>query len=301
MTFSGGNMAKKRRSSKKRQPTWVSVVIILILSVVAVYNYIKENTPVEVSDGEIAVHTVDVGQGDCTIIVSSKGNIIIDAGTSESEDDLRNYVKKLGITEFEYAIFTHPHEDHIGGADMIVNEFEVKNVIMSNATSSSATFDRLLTAIEQSDANVIEAISGEKYSIGDANFTVLAPNDNSYSNLNDYSVVIRFVYGNTSFMFTGDAESLSENEILDAYPASSLRCDVLSAGHHGSSTSNSEDFVHAVDPDVVLISCGKGNSYGHPHKEVINLFDKLGAKVYRTDLESSIVIKSDGNTVSVIE
>lgn len=294
-------MAKRKRSSKKRQPTWISVVIVIILAAAALFNYIKENTPVQVSDGEIAIHTVDVGQGDCTVIVSSKGNIIIDAGTSESEDDLRKYIKKLGITEFEYAIFTHPHEDHIGGADMIVNEFEVKNIIMSNATTSSATFERLLTAIEHSEAKVIEAVSGEKYSVGDTHFTVLAPNSVSYSNLNDYSVAIRLVYGNTAFMFTGDAEALSENEILKKYPASSLRCDVLSTGHHGSSTSNSEEFVHAVDPDIALISCGEGNSYGHPHREVLTLLNEIGAKVYRTDLSGSIVIKSDGNAVSVIE
>lgn len=294
-------MAKRRKTSKKRRPTWVSVVIIIIFSIIALFNYIKENTPVEVSDGEIAVHTVDVGQGDCTIIVSSKGNMIIDAGPADAKNDLRNYIQKLGITEFEYAVFTHPHEDHIGGADMVVNEFNVKNIIMPNATSTSATFERLLTAIEEKDTNVTEAVSGDKYYIGDANFTVLAPNDDSYSSLNDYSVVIRFVYGNTSFMFTGDAESLSESEILDIYPTSSLKCDVLSAGHHGSSTSNSEDFVYAVNPKTVLISCGEGNSYGHPHREALTLFEKIGAKVYRTDIEGSIVIKSDGNTISVIE
>ena len=227
--------------------------------------------------------------------------MIIDAGPADAKNDLRNYIQKLGITEFEYAVFTHPHEDHIGGADMVVNEFNVKNIIMPNATSTSATFERLLTAIEEKDTNVTEAVSGNKYYIGDANFTILAPNNDSYNSLNDYSVVIRFVYGNTSFMFTGDAESLSESEILDIYPTSSLKCDVLSAGHHGSSTSNSEDFVYAVNPETVLISCGEGNSYGHPHREALTLFEKIGAKVYRTDIEGSIVIKSDGNTISVIE
>ncbi|MBR5452680.1 MAG: MBL fold metallo-hydrolase [Clostridia bacterium] len=297
-------MAKYKRKNQKKYPSWVTVLLIVIFIAYAAYNYFKENPLIiteKPSDGEIIVHSVDVGQGDCTIIASNEGNIIIDAGPGSGEDHLRAYIKSLGITEFKYAIFTHPHEDHIGGADMVVNEFKVNNVIMPNAVSNSAAFDKMLTAIENSDTEVIEAVSGSKYSVGDIKMTVLAPNSEEYESLNDYSVVVKLEYHDNSFMFTGDAEVLSENEILKKYSKAVLDCDVLKAGHHGSSTSNSKKFVSTVSPKIALIYCGVDNDYGHPHREIRKLFSDMGITMLRTDELGDISLRCNGNTIEVIE
>lgn len=297
-------MKKKIRYNIRKYPLWFSLLLIAIFAVFAAYNYFKENPFASVkkpSDGEIIVHSVNVGQGDCTIIASNEGNIIIDAGPGTGEEHLRAYIKSLGITEFEYAVFTHPHEDHIGGADMIINDFRVNNIIMPDATNNFSAFDRMITAIENSDAEVIEAVSGSRYSVGNIKMTVLAPNSDYYEELNDYSVVIKLEYKNNSFMFTGDAEVISENEILKRYSKTVLDCDVLKAGHHGSSTSNSKKFVSAVSPEIALIYCGKDNDYGHPHREIKKLFSDMGIKMLRTDESGDIVLRCNGEKIEIVE
>lgn len=252
-------------------------------------------------DGEMQLHVIDVGQGDSTLIMSKDGIVLVDAGPGSAEDSLVEYLKDVGITTIDYAIFTHPDEDHIGGADVVINNFEVKNVIMPNATKTTKTFEKMIEAIEQSNANVIEATSGASYTLGDIAFRILAPNKASYSATNNYSVVVKLTYGNNTFMLTGDAESESESEILAKYPASELRADFLKVGHHGSSTSTSTAFLTAVSPSIASISCGEDNKYNHPHRETIEKLQGANIKVYRTDLLSTIVFVCDGNTISVVE
>ena len=288
----------------KKYPRWVTIVLIIIFISYAAFSYFKENPLVpslKPSDDEIIVHSIDVGQGDCTIITSKAGNIIIDAGTGEAESHIRSYIKSLGIEKFEYAIFTHPHEDHIGGADMIMKEFAVNNVILPGVTHTSVTFSKMLDAIEASDAEIIEAVPGSIYSVGDIRMLILAPNSKKYDELNDYSVVVKLEYFENSFMFTGDAEKLSENEIIKKYSISLLDCDVLKVGHHGSTTSNSEQFINAVSPDIAIISCGKDNEYGHPHREIKKLLNDMGIKILRTDELGDISFRCNGNTIEIIE
>ncbi|MBQ1956674.1 MAG: ComEC/Rec2 family competence protein [Clostridia bacterium] len=311
------NNTHLRRPKKSSGGARFTVVTFVVLIVVALcylgYTYLapmlgigltetgsETRQPVTL-DGEMQLHVIDVGQGDSTLIMSKDGIVLVDAGPGSAEDSLVEYLKDVGITTIDYAIFTHPDEDHIGGADVVINNFEVKNVIMPNATKTTKTFEKMIEAIEQSNANVIEATSGASYTLGDIAFRILAPNKASYSATNNYSVVVKLTYGNNTFMLTGDAESESESEILAKYPASELRADFLKVGHHGSSTSTSTAFLTAVSPSIASISCGEDNKYNHPHRETIEKLQGANIKVYRTDLLSTIVFVCDGNTISVVE
>ena len=311
------NNTHLRRPKKSSGGARFTVVTFVVLIVVALcylgYTYLapmlgigltetgsETRQPVTL-DGEMQLHVIDVGQGDSTLIMSKDGIVLVDAGPGSAEDSLVEYLKDVGITTIDYAIFTHPDEDHIGGADVVINNFEVKNVIMPNATKTTKTFEKMIEAIEQSNANVIEATSGASYTLGDIAFRILAPNKASYSATNNYSVVVKLTYGYNTFMLTGDAESESESEILAKYPASELRADFLKVGHHGSSTSTSTAFLTAVSPSIASISCGEDNKYNHPHRETIEKLQGANIKVYRTDLLSTIVFVCDGNTISVVE
>ena len=311
------NNTHLRRPKKSSGGARFTVVTFVVLIVVALcylgYTYLapmlgigltetgsETRQPVTL-DGEMQLHVIDVGQGDSTLIMSKDGIVLVDAGPGSAEDSLVEYLKDVGITTIDYAIFTHPDEDHIGGADVVINNFEVKNVIMPNATKTTKTFEKMIEAIEQSNANVIEATSGASYTLGDIAFRILAPNKASYSATNNYSVVVKLTYGNNTFMLTGDAESESESEILAKYPASELRADFLKVGHHGSSTSTSTAFLTAVSPSIASISCGEDNKYNHPHRETIEKLQGANIKVYRTDLLGTIVFVCDGNTISVVE
>lgn len=311
------NNTHLRRPKKSSGGAGFTVVTFVVLIVVALcylgYTYLapmlgigltetgsETRQPVTL-DGEMQLHVIDVGQGDSTLIMSKDGIVLVDAGPGSAEDSLVEYLKDVGITTIDYAIFTHPDEDHIGGADVVINNFEVKNVIMPNATKTTKTFEKMIEAIEQSNANVIEATSGASYTLGDIAFRILAPNKASYDATNNYSVVVKLTYGNNTFMLTGDAESESESEILAKYPASELRADFLKVGHHGSSTSTSTAFLTAVSPSIASISCGEDNKYNHPHRETIEKLQGANIKVYRTDLLSTVVFVCDGNTISVVE
>ena len=180
---------------------------------------------------------------------------------------------------------------------MVMTNYDVKNVILPGVEHTSATFENMIDAIEESGAEVYQASPADIYDVGSLRLTVLAPISDEYESLNDYSVVIRVDFGDTSFMFTGDAEAVSEEEMLRKFSAKTLDCDFLKAGHHGSSTSNTRAFLEAVSPDIVTISCEKNNSYGHPHREVIADLADMGPAVYRTDSMGTIVFVSDGKEI----
>ena len=290
-------MAKRRKKSKAKG---VAAAVVVLIAVIAGLFFGKDaisggNTSDPVSGGEVQFHFIDVGQGDAALIRTEKGDILIDAGTNSSEDQLKAYLDKLGVTELEYAVFTHPHEDHIGGADMILNTYNVKNVILPDATSPSKTFERMMDAIEAEKCGVIEATPDKTFTVGELTCTILAPISTSYTETNDYSVVIRADYGETSVLFTGDAETHSESEMLERYRFKGLLdCDILKAGHHGSDTSSSQAFLDAVTPVYAVISVGEGNSYGHPIQAILARYEAMKAEILRTDKEGDIVFTSTG-------
>ncbi|MEE0970419.1 MAG: ComEC/Rec2 family competence protein [Clostridia bacterium] len=286
--------------TKFRKSSYLKAIIFLVIVIVCTVRYIQSERTAALVDGTIEIHIIDVGQGDSVLVKTKSGNLLIDAGTNNSEEVLSEYLESVNVTEFEYCIFTHPHEDHIGGADMIIEEYDVRNVILSPAVSSSNTFERLLDALERSEAEVFEAVPGDKYDIGDLQIFIMGPSVvSSGRDLNNTSVITRLTYGKSRFMFTGDAEKLQEGDILSEYTSLELQCDFLKMGHHGSSTSSSKKFMDSVAPLYAAISCGRDNSYGHPHREIIQMLEERGIEYSRTDLEGSIVYICDGSEIKI--
>lgn len=244
-------------------------------------------------EGELRVSFIDVGQGDSEFIELPNGEtLLIDAGTNETGADVVNYIESLGYSSIDYVVGTHPHEDHIGGLDDVIRTFDIGSVYMPKVTADTKTFEDVLDAVDEKGLTINTAKAGVTLVDGDRlSVKMLAPVLDEYDNTNDYSAVIKVVYGDTSFLFTGDAEEYAESLITG-----DVDSDVLKVGHHGSSTSTGEAFLERVSPSYAVISCGLGNSYGHPHTETI---EKLGGiPVFRTDEMGTIVATSDGSEIS---
>lgn len=244
-------------------------------------------------EGELRVSFIDVGQGDSEFIELPNGEtLLIDAGTNETGADVVSYISSLGYTSIDYVVGTHPHEDHIGGLDDVIRTFDVESVYMPKVTADTKTFEDVLDAVDEKGLTINTAKAGVTLVDGDGlSVKMLAPVLDEYDNTNDYSAVIRIVYDDTSFIFMGDAEQYAEDLITG-----DVDSDVLKVGHHGSSTSTGEAFLERVSPSYAVISCGLGNSYGHPHTETI---EKLGGiPVFRTDEMGTIVATSDGSEIS---
>ncbi|AGX42841.1 ComEC/Rec2 family competence protein [Clostridium saccharobutylicum] len=240
------------------------------------------------------VHYIDVGQGDSELIQIGDKNILIDAGTSDKK--ALDYLKKINITKLDYVIATHPHEDHIGSMDDVINYCTIGTFYAPKVTTTTKTYENMIDALKKKNLKITVPKVGEQINIDNATLTFLAPNSTKYDDLNNYSIVVKVKYGNNSFLFTGDAEALSEGEILQKQL--DIQADVLKVGHHGSSSSTSQDFLNKVNPKYAVISCAKGNDYGHPHKETL---DKLKAKnigIFRTDLSGTIIATSDGSKIT---
>lgn len=290
-----------KRDNKKHR-YWAVLLFVLLAVLIPVLREdpgllakITERFPKIDPGDSLVIHYIDVGQGDSQLITTPDGKaLLIDAGPNSSEDKLLMYLRSQDIGELEYAVFTHPHEDHIGGADMILKNFKVRHVLLPDMTYSSSTFLRMLEAAEESGTELMTAAAGQEYPLGEASFTVLGPVSGSYESINDWSIVLRLDYLETSFLFMGDAEKYSENEMMLKYGASEFKCDVYKAGHHGSSTSGSGAFLALCDPDFAVISCGRGNDYGHPHSETLGLLMEMGIGILRTDVLGTIVFRSDG-------
>jgi len=247
--------------------------------------------------GELEVHFIDVGQADCILIKQGSAAMLIDAGNNADASAVVAYLRGAGITRLVTVIGTHPHEDHIGGLDAVLLAFPAGSVIMPKVAHTTKTFEDVLDAIEAKGLSVTAPVPGRRFGVGDARCTVLAPRSAAYDDLNDYSVVVRLTFGDTAFLFTGDAGAESENEMLSG--GLPLGADVLKVGHHGSRTSSTAAFLRAVSPSAAVISAGTDNDYGHPAPETLARLRDAGARVYRTDLSGTIVAYSDGQTVRI--
>ena len=254
------------------------------------------------AEGYLRVHFIDVGQGDSILIQAGEQAMLVDAGTNESGSVVTEYLRSLNITKLDYLIGTHPHEDHIGGLDDVIHSFDIGTVIMPNVSHTTQTYEDVLDALLEKNLTVTAPHPGDTYSIGDASFTVLSPSaaiaEQAAENgdLNNLSVGIRLVYGSNAFVLCGDAESDSEEAMAES--GLDLKADVLKAGHHGSSTSTSDAFLAAVNPDYAVISCGKDNSYGHPHQETMDKLNAADISIFRTDEQGTVVAVSDGSSIT---
>lgn len=247
----------------------------------------------------LVVSFIDVGQGDSTYIKArltdgSFCNILIDSGESGSESKILPLLSAYGTDELVYVVGTHPHSDHVGAMPEILKGIKVKNYLYPFNTEVSSAITS-----ELNGANCINAKAGNSFIVSDnLRLEVLSPSK-EYDNENDMSLVIKLTYGNTSFLFTGDAESAAEYSLMSgSYTGKwSIHSDVLKVGHHGSDSSSGEDFISSVSPSYAVISCGKNNDYGHPHAKTLGTLQSHGIKVLRTDELGTVVICSDGNTL----
>ena len=249
--------------------------------------------------GQLKVHFIDVGQADSILIQSDEQTMLIDAGNNADSEDVVAYIKSQNIDKLDYVVGTHPHEDHIGGLDAVIESFDIGVIYMPKAMSTTKTFEDVLNAISKKGMKVTTPVPGTTAKFGEASFTILAPNSDSYKETNNYSIVIKLDHGNNSFLFTGDAEDVSEKEMIEK--GYDLSADVLKVGHHGSSTSTTKEFLEKVNPKYALISAGKDNRYGHPHKETIDLLNKKGIEIYRTDESGTIIAISNGESLTFEE
>jgi competence protein ComEC len=246
---------------------------------------------------KLEVYYLDVGQGDSEILRVGNNTMLIDAGTNASTNTLISDIKKLGINKFDVVVGTHPHEDHIGGMDAVVNQFGIGKIYMPRVSANTKTFEDVLKAIQSKGLSITTPAPGDTFTMGSDTCTILAPNSLSYTDLNNYSIVIRVANGNNSFLFTGDAQAESEKEMLNK--GYTLKSEVLKIGHHGSSSSTSPDFLKAVSPKYAVIEVGKDNDYGHPHQVTLDKLNSAGIKIYRTDLNGTVTISSDGSNITV--
>ena len=269
--------------------------------------YSGENTPhgaaqqpAELSTGtpevteELEIHFLDVGQGDCTLLLCGGEAMLIDAGDNDQGTKIQSYLQKHNVETLKYVVCTHPDEDHIGGMDVILYKFDCETILMTDEEKDTGTYRDVVDTMENKGYQRTLPEVGQQYFLGDAFFTILAPAELS-SDSNNNSIALLLVHGDNRFLFTGDAEAEEEEEMVDG--TISLDADVYKAGHHGSRTSSSEQLLEAVSPAYVIISCGEGNSYGHPHAETMNHLRAMGAQVFRTDEQGSIVLSSDGSEI----
>ena len=277
----------------------IVLLICLCLLVVGCANPFVESddkTSVSTFSGDtLRVNYIDVGQGDSIFIqLPNKETMLIDAGEAYEVDNVINYLNNLGIKKIDYVVGTHPHTDHIGGLEEVINTFDVGTIYMPKVSSNSKTFEDLLTTISNKGLKVKTAKSGVVvFDEDNLKLEFIAPNSDNYSNLNNYSAVLKLTYLDNTFLFMGDAETLSEDEIT-----SDVDADVIKVGHHGSDSSSSVEFVKKVSPEYAIIMVGESNSYNHPYQSIIDRYESVGAKVLRTDLDGNIVCDSDGVDVT---
>ena len=251
---------------------------------------VNNSIPLE-ADDQLQIYFFDVGQADSILLISDGETMLIDAGNNEDGDMLVEKIKGLGITTLNYVIGTHPHEDHIGGLDDIIENFEIENVYMPKIQTNTKTFEDVLDALQEKNLSVTAPEVGSTFVVGKASCEVMQCGQGTVeekNNLNLSSIVIRTTFGEQSFLFMGDSET--ENEEARTWP----QTNVLKVAHHGSDTSSSESFLEQIKPQIAMISVGEGNSYGHPAQVTLNKLSNIDCRVYRTDEMGTILLRSDG-------
>jgi competence protein ComEC len=276
----------------------IITVIFIVGSIYAALNGISldesnNNTAVI---GELKVSFIDVGQADSILLQQGDKFMLVDAGNNGDAELVRDYLTSQGVKELQYFIGTHKDEDHIGGADGVIDSFTVGKVYFPKQTATTKTYKDFVAAVKNKGLSLTVPKIGEQFELGEASVTVLAPNSSEYEDSNDYSIVVKVTFGSTSFLLTGDAEAASEKEL--AASGRDLSSTVLKVGHHGSLTSTSQAFLDKVNPTYAVISAGAENKYGHPAQETMDKLKTKGIKVFRTDEQKTIVATSNGKEIS---
>lgn len=251
-------------------------------------------------DSDFAVYYLDAGQSDCTIVICDDEVLMIDCGTYNQLNTIRQSIHSLEIDKIDYMLITHQHDDHMGSATDLLNDLKVENFIMPKLAQSnnvtSKNYNVLINSLDSKNINKIVAQDCKSFMLGDALVEILSPVTQS-NNLNNMSVVLKITYGNTEFLFQGDAESKIENDLLRS--DFDIDVDVLKVGHHGSKTSSTDKYLDATSPKIAIISSGYGNNYGHPNGTILERFEQKGITAFSTFLNGDITVSSDGKIITV--
>ncbi|MGN0621921.1 MAG: ComEC/Rec2 family competence protein [Porcipelethomonas sp.] len=305
-------MAKRKKTAEKRSAGKFLYLVLLIAAVVTAAHFtgiftfndwkdvigiFTDNT----AEGAVQVHYIDVGQGDCELIVSDGHAVMIDTGEREEGENVCTYLESAGVKKLDCLILTHPHSDHMGAASYIVDNTEIEKIVMpklpDDMTPSTKVYEDFLESVQKKGLKLTAAEPGLKIEIGQAVLEIISPVSDEYSNLNDFSSAAILRHGDNKFLFTGDNGKAAEKDIIDSVRLESA--DVLKVGHHGSSSSSCREFLETVKPEYAVISCGEGNSYGHPNEDAVERIKEYTDKIYRTDIDGTIVITSDEDGIKV--
>lgn len=300
-------MTKHKKIKKNIKRNFFEILIILLAFLIInnqdkIKNLFNQNNNqnqndyINTNNNLLKVHYLDVGQGDSIFIeLPNNETMLIDAAESYQSENIINYLKNLNYQKIDYVIGTHPHTDHIGGLKDIINTFEIGKIYMPKVVSTTKTYESLLMAIKDKNLKINTAKAGTSIIDTDTlKINILAPNNSIYTELNNYSVVTKITYGTTKFLFMGDAEKLSENEIKE-----NVTADVIKIGHHGSNTSSSIDFIKKVNAKYGIISVGLNNKYNLPKEETITNWKNSGTKIYLTSTNGTIRASSDGTNIKI--
>lgn len=281
----------------------ISILSLIILcscsfdySLLEDYLYKDKNSNFTANSGNLTVHYLDIGQGDSIFLeLPNSQTMLIDCADKNYGQGIVEYINDCGYSQIDYLFATHPHADHIGSMAYVVDNMDVVSIYMPKVTTTTKTYENLLSTISDKGLKIKSATAGMSI-IDDNSLTVevVAPLTIDEDNLNNCSIVLKVTYGNNSFLFTGDAE----REELDSITAD-ISADVLKVAHHGSDTSTYEELLWYVNPSIAVISVGKDNDYGHPHKSTMNYLEDFECEIYRTDEDNTITITSDGESLTV--
>ncbi len=278
-----------------------SLILLLLALAVFAAQVIRQSgdtgkTGPVAADAPFAVHFIDVGQADAALVQCGGEAMLIDGGNAEDSNLIAAYLKRQEISHLEYVICSHAHEDHVGGLSGALSVATAGAVFAPRTETDTRAYRNFKTKTEAQGLSLSHPAPGDRIMLGQARVDFLGPVTEDTEELNDTSIVLKITYGETTFLFTGDAERTEELSILDA--GYDVSADVLKVGHHGSSSSTSYPFLREADPEYAVISCEKNNEYGHPHKEVISRLEDAGVSIYRIDLMGDVIFVSDGYTVS---
>ena len=294
----------------KRILTTIMIALLAVL-MVGCGNGAKPKAAAEhkPASGTLEVKVLNVGQGDAILIRTGKQTVLVDTSDIDERDNLLRELKKAGVRVIDKLIITHPHADHLGGAALVFKEFDVREIYDNGLAAKPKFYLDYLKMIKRKNIPYKELRAGDTLDFGNGvKFDVLSPtadfinhgakNAKGNIDINGSSIVGRLTFGNFAMMLTGDIEMHGEKEILKNH-SGDLKCQVLKVAHHGSKSSSSEQFLKKVSPKVGIISCGTGNDYGHPHEKAMMRLNQRKMKLYRTDVNGTITVTTDGTNFDV--